>query len=280
MAEAEPLLKEAWEIRVKHSGREDREARDVELGLAEIYLRQAKFAEAEPLFRHLLDGCQTNSEPPVLDLFALVTRMALIERAFGRDDAAERLYRQALALSEEAEQAAADSTPASASTAAISRTMCIAGLASLARRNERFEEAETKYREVLASAENLLPEDNRFRVESMFPLALVLHARGKATEAEHVRDQWLAAAREEAPRGPSGVGQQIVARADVFAEQGQSPQAEEAYWQAFQHAVVGYGADHTEVRALLSKLAKLIRQRGRDREATAIEQLAHVSTEE
>jgi len=263
LAEGETLLKEAWDIRLREFGREDSTTFRFEYELAEAYMSQAKYAEAEPLARHLLEHWEKASGAESLDAFPSLIQIASIEVAKGQYDSAERLYRRALAISQQA-----------GSHADLAKSMCVAGLARVARRRQKHDEAETGCRELLALAQKALPPDSPHRSDPLHPLALVLHAQGQTVEAEQMYQKWLKAWRKQKPRPQSDAWRQIATRADALAEEGQSSQAESAYWLAFQHAISAHGPDHSDVLALYGKLAGVVRKLGRESEAAAIERLA------
>jgi tetratricopeptide (TPR) repeat protein len=281
LAEGEEMLKEAWEVARKHLGQEDNVTTQIEYSLAETLLLQAKYAEAQPLSKHLLEYAEERSGPESLDVFPSLLQLATIELAYGRLDTAEELYRRALTISRQAELLQGEiSLIGGYSPGQLTKSMCLSGLAGVARRRQRYDQAAKGDRELLDMAQEGIPEDDPRRLGPMFGLAVTLHAKGQVDEARQLQQQWLKRWREEEPRGASETRKAIVELGDLAAEKGQNSVAESIYWTALMPAVVESGPDHEDVRTLLTKLARVIRAQDRSREADAIEALTPVPPQE
>ena len=94
-AKAEPLLKEALEIRRKVLGREHPDTATSLNNLAELYQAMGDYAKAEPLFKEALEICQKVLGPEHPETAASLNNLALLEFDLGRSKEAGALARRA-----------------------------------------------------------------------------------------------------------------------------------------------------------------------------------------
>jgi tetratricopeptide (TPR) repeat protein len=198
-----------------------------------------------------------------------LSTLADVSRAEGRFAEAERLYKRALAIDEEALE-----------KDHLNVARDVNNLAKLYQAQGQYAEAEPLYRRGLAMREKDLGPVHPEVAQSLNNLAEVYYAQGKYTEAEPLHKRALAI--REKVLGPvhPEVAQSLNNLAAVYRDQGRYGAAEPFCKRALEIWQKVLGPVHPEVASSLSTLADLSRGKGRFAEAERLYKRALAIDEE
>jgi len=141
--------------------------------LGELYLREAKFAEAEPLFKRPLDIWEKGGNPSSLVVATTLNNLAALYTYLRRFEEAETIYRKSLVLRE---QRLGPEHPEVAKS--------LESLAELLLAKSKQINVDVLYLRALAIKKKAYGPESPATVECLNNLAVVYSEEGKLSEAE------------------------------------------------------------------------------------------------
>ncbi len=255
---AEPQLQRALELR---RGQPGVPASDLaaSLGeLADLYLDQARYADAEQALREAMPLVDEADREGRLQLAGSLTDLGSVYRRQGRYDEADPLYRQALDIR------LSELGPRSPVVADSYNSLAILGW-----NRGRFDEAERLYLQALAIWEGAYGEDHADVAKGLNNLALLYHHQKRHREAQRMYERAIGIYERilgpEHPRLATAVNNLGL----VMHEQGDLDAAEPRYLRALEIREKVLGAAHPDVAQTLNNLGNLRRDQKRWGEARA-----------
>jgi tetratricopeptide (TPR) repeat protein len=179
--EAEPLYKEALELRRKLFGEEHNAVAQSINNLAALYHAQGRYDEAEPLFEQTLELRKRLPGQERSELARSLNNLAELYRTQGRYEEAEPLYEQALHLWKKLH---GEEHPDVA--------LAMNNLALLYHSQKRYEDAKPLFEQTLELWKRELGEEHPDVALAMNNLALLYDAQGQYEGAEQLYTQALA----------------------------------------------------------------------------------------
>ncbi|PNH04770.1 Kinesin light chain [Tetrabaena socialis] len=254
--EAEPLSRQALELRRRVLGEEHPDTANSIHNLAACIYAQGRYAEAEPLSRQALELrlLVLGEEHP--NTASSINNLANCISDQGRYAEAELLYRQALELRQ---QVLGEEHPDTASS--------ISNLASCIQDQGHYVEAEPLYRQALELRQRVLGEEHAFATNSINNLAGCIDAQGRYTEAEPLCRQALELRRQVLGEEHPDTANSINNLANCVSAQGRYGEAETLYRQALELRWRVLGEEHPATANFIGNLAFCIQAQGRYMEA-------------
>ncbi|HVS09740.1 MAG TPA: serine/threonine-protein kinase [Planctomycetota bacterium] len=246
--EAESLLREAHDLRLKTFGDRHIEVA-LSLGsLGALQFRRGKLAEAEDLLRRALALHRSLAHSTHTDVALAANDLAAVLRNQGSLDEAEDLHREALAL----RRAAGTHTPAVAES--------LNNLAGIHLDRGEFDAARALFEESLAIREDVLGEEHPLTVQSLSNLANVVWHSGDAGRARSLLALAEASYRSQRTRGLEGLAQVLVNLAAMDLREQELEAAAERLREARAIQVSRVGPEHpalASVQVLQAQVARL-----------------------
>ena len=171
--EAEPLLKEALELRERELGAGHADTLASVSALGQLYAARGQQNKAEALYRRALEGYQRLSGKPGRQTIGALHNLGVLYAAQGRGDAAEPLFRRALEASER--------------TLGTNHPVTLADVGALALLYQvqgRFKEAGPLFKRGLESKERALGKDHPETLGFVANLGECYRRQGRMAEAE------------------------------------------------------------------------------------------------
>ena len=171
--EAEPLLKEALELRERELGAGHADTLASVSALGQLYAARGQQNKAEALYRRALEGYQSLSGKPGRQTIGALHNLGALYAAQGRGDAAEPLFRRALEASER--------------TLGTNHPVTLTGVGALALLYQvqgRFKEAGPLFKRGLESKERALGKDHPETLNFVANLGECYRRQGRLAESE------------------------------------------------------------------------------------------------
>ncbi|MBW4594736.1 MAG: tetratricopeptide repeat protein [Brasilonema angustatum HA4187-MV1] len=253
---AEPLLKQALQIRLKVLGEEHPDTASSFNNLAGLYEFQGRYDEAEPLYNQALQirlkvlGAE---HPHTASSF---NNLAALYDSQGRYDEAEPLFNQALQISLKVLGAEHPNTATS-----------LNNLALLYDSQGRYDEAEPLYNQALQISLKVLGAEHPDTARNLNNLALLYDSQGRYDEAEPLYNQALQISLKVLGAEHPDTARNLNNLALLYDSQGRYDEAEPLYNQGLQIYLKVLGEEHPETAKSLNSLAGLYKSQGRYDEA-------------
>ncbi len=278
--EAEPVLRQAVEERSRLLGEEHPETVAAATNLALVLLDEGHYREAEQRLSRALAAAEHTLPPDDPIIARIVADLADARKELGRYREAEDLYRRAIATTRgrlgdrhpqvafavnnlaadllamgrypEAEEQYREAL--SIATGSLGRghpvsAMLLSNLAEACTLQGRAAEGERLARQALTPLRSALGDEHPAVAECERILALAVADRGRYDEAEGLLRDSLRL-REAADPAHADVGRALAQLAEVYADQGRQPEANEAFARARSILVAALGSEHPDVQAL------------------------------
>jgi CHAT domain-containing protein/tetratricopeptide (TPR) repeat protein len=227
--------------------------------LANLYLNQSKYSEAEGLYKRALVILETALGASHSDVGRTLNNLALVYRAQGKYREAEGLLERALAIREKA---------LGASHPDVGQTLN--NLANLYLHEGKYVEAEELCRRALVIREKALGAGHPVVADTLNLLAGVYQAQGKYTKAEGLHKRALPMYEKAYGENHPAVAQALHTLAMVYGRQGKYSEAEGLYKRALTIREQTLGENHPDVAHTLNNLAVGYVSRGKYSEAEGL----------
>jgi CHAT domain-containing protein/Tfp pilus assembly protein PilF len=220
--------------------------------LAQIYRAQARYAEAEPLFKRSLAIREKVLGPDHPEVGQSFDNLAALYRIQARYAEAEPLVKRALVIREKA---------LGSNHPDVGRSLN--SLAELYRVQGRYVDALTLYNRSLVIFEKSLGPDHPLVATVLNNLALLYMNQGRYADAEPLYKRSLAI--RERVLGPDhpDVAQSLNNLAELYKEQGRYADAEPLLKRSLAIREKAFGSIHPDVAQSLNNLAELYKEQGR-----------------
>jgi len=235
------------------------EAADLLNQLGYYLTEQARYTEAEPLYRQALVIRQKLLGPEHPDVAACLHDLAALFNALGRFEEAETLYLHTLAVRE---KTLGPENPEVAST--------LNNLAGLYCDVGRFEAAQPLYERSLAIRQKVFGTNHPDVASSLNNLGGLYHHLGEHGQAKRLYQKALTIREKLLGRDHPDVAVCLNNLAVLYDDQGRIQEAEPIYKRALEIREKAFGPDHPEVATCLNNLASLYRVLGRYDEARVL----------
>jgi tetratricopeptide (TPR) repeat protein len=224
--------------------------------LGVLFKTQARYTEAEPLFRRALAILEKSSRPDHPNAATGLNNLAELLRETNRHAEAEPLYRRALAIDEK-----------SFGPDHFNVAIRLSNLAALLGETNRYTEAEPLLRRALAIDEKSFGPDYPNVAIRLNNLAGLLQHTNRHAEAERLyREALVIFERSLGPDHPN-VATDLNNLAGLLTETNRRAEAEPLYRRALAMDEKSFGPDHPNVASCLNNLAWLLRETNRHAEA-------------
>ncbi|WP_013325063.1 tetratricopeptide repeat protein [Gloeothece verrucosa] len=254
--QAEPLYKQALELRKRLLGDNHPDVASSLNNLAGLYYSQGRYEQAEPLYKQALELRKRLLGDNHPDVASSLNNLAGLYSSQGRYEEAEPLYKQALELRK---RLLGDNHPDVASS--------LNNLAGLYSSQGRYEEAEPLYKQALELRKRLLGDNHPNVATSLNNLAGLYDSQGRYEEAEPLYKQALELSKRLLGDNHPDVATSLNNLAGLYSSQGRYEQAEPLYKQALELSKRLLGDNHPDVATSLNNLAALYDSQGRYEEA-------------
>jgi len=231
--------------------------------LAELYLAQRKYADAEPLFQRSLAIKENALGPDNPAVAAALTSLAELYFEQGKYAEAEPLYQRALHIDEKA-LGADDPGVASA----------LNSLAGLYSEQGKYAEAESLYERSLAIREKLLGPDHPEVAAALNNLSTLEQLEGKYGEAEQHLQRALGIAEKAMKPDDPNVARGLVNLATLYQAQGKYAEAVPLYQRALSIDEKALGPEDPTLAGALSDFGVLYFEEGKYGDAEPLFQRA------
>ena len=227
--------------------------------LAELYLSQGKYIEAESLIKEALaiDRAALPENHP--DLARNVKNLAGLYNSQGRYAEAEPLIKEALAI----DRAALPENHPDLATA-------VNNLASLYNSQGRYAEAEPLFKEALAIDRIALPQNDPQIATHLNNLAFLYFSQSRYAEAELLIKEALATVRVALPENHPHIATCLNGLASLYFSQGRYAEAEPLIKEAIAIVRTALPENHPDLATYLNNLAELCKSQGRYAEADTL----------
>jgi CHAT domain-containing protein/tetratricopeptide (TPR) repeat protein len=224
--------------------------------LAVLYKNQARYADAEPLYKRALAIYEKASGPNHPSVAVALNNLALLHETQGRYADAEPLFKRALAIHEK------EGGPATV----------LGNLAMLYEEQGRYADAEPLEKRALAIREKALGPNHPYVAVDLNNLATLYQRQGRNADAESLEKRALAIS--EKSRGPSSpdVATQLDNLAYIYRAQSRYGDAEPLHRRSLAIREKALGPDHPDVANSLNHLALLYDAQGRYADALPLAQ--------
>ena len=220
--------------------------------LAQLYDKQGRYTDAEPLYKRSLAIFERVLGPDHPDVAQALNNLAELYRAQGRYSDAEPLLKRALAIRE---KALGPNHPDVA--------QALNNLAEFYRTQGRYADAEPLYKRSLATFEKALGPDHANVAISLNNLAYLYDKQGRYTDAEPLYKRSLAIFERVLGPDHPNVALSLNNLAELYRAQGRYADAEPLYKRSLAIREKELGPDHPDVAVSLHNLAELYRAQGR-----------------
>ncbi len=244
--EAEPLLRQALEIRQRELGDDDAITAQSFNNLAGLYQTQGRYAAAEPLLQKALKIRKVRSEQEPTKYAAALNNFAGLYDDQGRLDKAEPLYQQALEIDEKV-----------CGKDHIKVATKLNNLASLYQSQQKYEKAELFYQRALGIWKKEFGE-NDYRVAiGLNNLAELYNNQEKYAEAEPLYLQALEIDKNTLGENHPDYATDLNNLAGLYYNQRQYEKAEQLYLQALEIIKNTFSEVHPNQLLYLKNLVRL-----------------------
>jgi tetratricopeptide (TPR) repeat protein len=233
------------------------------VNLACVYLKEARYPEAEPLLQRVLAIREKLSGPEHPATVGILNDLAVLYNKQGRYGEAEPLCRRALAIREMVLGPEHDATATS-----------IDKLACLCREQGRLDEAEPLSQRALAIREKVLGPEHPDVADSLYNLALTYGNRGRYAEAETLCRRAIMILEKVVGPGHPDLAMILGGLAWLCGRQGKNAEAEPIYRRAVAVWEKIPGPDHPGLATDLNNLGLIYHDQGRYQEAEPLLQRA------
>ena len=248
---AEPLFRQALEIRKKALGEEHPDYATSLNNLAALYRAMGAYARAEPLYRQALEIRKKALGEEHPDYATSLNNLAELYHAMGAYDRAEPLYRQALEIRK---KALGEEHPDYATS--------LNNLAELYHAMGAYDRAEPLYRQALEITKKALGEEHPDYATSLNNLAVLYHAMGAYDRAEPLYRQALEIRKKALGEEHPDYATSLNNLAELYHEMGAYDRAEPLYRQALEIRKKALGEGHPDYATSLNNLAGLYHAMG------------------
>ncbi|MEH1809678.1 tetratricopeptide repeat protein [Nostoc sp.] len=254
--EAEPLYKQALELRKRLLG-ENHPAFATSLNnLAGLYKSTGKYSKAELLYQQALELRKRLWGEHHADVAVSLNNLALLYDEQGRYDEAEPLYLQSLELEKRL-----------VGENHLSFALILNNLALLYYHQGRYSEAEPLSQQAIELDKQFLGEENPDVATDLHNLGLIYRAQGRYSEAESLFLQSLELKQRVLQKAHPLLADTIYALGYMYREQGRYNEAEPLCIKALELDRHLLGENHPNVAESLNNLAEIYRATGRYDEA-------------
>ena len=256
LQEAEPLLRQALEIRRTALGEEHPSFATSLNNLGALYCLTGRYAEAEPLLRQAMEIRCTALGEEHPEFATNLNNLAELYRSTGRYAEAEPLLRQALEITR---TALGEEHPSFATS--------LANLAGLYESTGRYAEAEPLLRQAMEIIRTALGEEHPDFATSLHKLAGLYQSTGRYAEAERLFRQAMEITRTALGEEHPGFAASLNNLACLYQLTGRYVDAKSLCRQAMEITRKALGEEHPSFATSLANLAELYRSTGRYAEA-------------
>ncbi|MFN6526919.1 tetratricopeptide repeat protein [Nostoc sp. ChiSLP03a] len=255
-SEAEPLYKQALELRKRLLG-ENHPAFATSLNnLAGLYKSTGQYSKAELLYQQALELRKALLGENHADVAASLNNLALLYDEQGRYDEAEPLYLQSLELEKRL-----------LGENHLSFALILNNLALLYYHQGRYSEAEPLSQQAIELDKRFLGEENPDVATDLHNLGLIYRAQGRYSEAESLFLESLELKQRVLQKAHPLLADTIYALGYMYREQGRYNEAEPLCIKALELDKHLLGENHPNVAESLNNLAEIYRETGRYGEA-------------
>jgi CHAT domain-containing protein/Tfp pilus assembly protein PilF len=224
--------------------------------LAALLYTQARYAEAEPLYKRSLAIRERALGPNHPLVVQSLNDLGVLYRTQGRYAEAEPLYQRSLAISE---KTLGPNHPDTATS--------LNNLGRVLHDQGRFADAEALYRRSLAIREETLGPAHPDVAFSLHNIGTLYWERGRFAEAEPIYERSLAIREKTLPPDDAELARSLNNLALLYWNQGRYAEAEPMYQRSLAIREKTLGPEHPDVAISLNNLALLFYSQGRYAEA-------------
>lgn len=228
-------------------------------GLAQTYDAQAKYAEAEAVYRRALAIAEKTLGPTHTNTAAIRTRLAGVYQHQARYADAEAMYRRSLAIEEKALGARHPDL-----------MITLNNLANAMQRQGKYSDAEALYRRALPIAEAAKGAGHADVAQVLNNLAVLASAQGKLGDAERLHQRALAIREKALNAGHPDLAFSLNNLAGIYKMQGKNAEAEALFRRAIPILERTLGGSHPEVAIAINNLALVSESQGKLGDAEAL----------
>jgi len=261
--EAEPLFKQALEVRRKIYGENHPDVATSLNNLAEVYSKEGKYNEAEPLHKQALEIFRKIYGEYHPYVAHLLNNLAEVYSKEGKYNEAEPLLKHALEIFR---KIYGENHPDVA--------LSLNNLAGLYYEEGRYAEAEPLHKQALEIFRKIYGEYHPYVATSLNNLAEVYSIEGKYNEAEPLHKQALEIKIKIYGENHPDVATSLNNLAEVYSIEGKYNEAEPLYKQALEIKIKIYGENNPDVATSLNNLAEVYDKEGRYAEAEPLHKQA------
>ncbi|MBD2526353.1 tetratricopeptide repeat protein [Nostoc sp. FACHB-133] len=255
-SEAEPLYKQALELRKRLLGENHPSFATSLNNLAGLYKSTGQYAKAELLYQQALELRKRLWGENHADVAVSLNNLALLYDEQGRYDEAEPLYLQSLELEKRL-----------VGENHISFALILNNLALLYYHQGRYSEAEPLSQQAIELDKRFLGEENPDVATDLHNLGLIYRAQGRYDQAESLFLESLELKERLLQKAHPLLADTIYALGYMYREQGRYNEAESLCIKALELDKHLLGENHPNVAESLNNLAEIYRATGRYAEA-------------
>lgn len=259
MDEAEPLLREALDLRLKLLGPDHGDTRTTRHQLAILLESRGETQDAMELYRDALRHREETLGRNHRDLIPHLMNLAALLKADNALDAARPLYHRALQI---AERQYGNAHPTTAA--------CVDNLAGVLYAGQDLEQAENLYQRALGIAETVFGPEHPATAASAHNLGTVMDAREQYQMAETLFRRALEIRRNTAGEDHMDTASSLHNLAGVLDAIGRYDEAEPMYRRAVETWEKVVGKEHPATATSVNNLADLLREKGEYAEAEGL----------
>lgn len=230
---------------------------------------RGRYSEAEPLYKRALSIREQQLGIDHTDVAANLNNLGLLYWQQGKYEEAEPLFIRALLIRE---QKLGEMHPDTAES--------LNDLALIYRNQGKYEEAELLYKRALSICERQLGGNHPHTAICLGNLALTYKHQGKYAEAEPLLQQALTIFEQQLGTQHPHTATGLVALADLYRGMKEYERAKPLFKQALLIREQELGLSHPHTQDIRRRYISLLKEMGRDEEATALEQQGQSSSEE
>jgi tetratricopeptide (TPR) repeat protein len=254
--QAEPLMKEALEIRKQVLGTLHPAYATSLNNLAALYQSQGRYEQAEPLYLEDLKITKQVLGTNHPDYAKSLNNLALLYQSQGRYEQAEPLFQQALEIRK---QVLGTNHPSYATS--------LNNLALLYESQGRYEQAEPLYQQALEIRKQLRDTNHPDYANSLNNLAGLYQSQGRYEQAEPLYQQALEIKKQVLGTNHPDYAKSLGNLARLYKSQGRYEQAEPLLKEVSEVFKQVQGTNHPDYATSLNNLAGLYQSQGRYEEA-------------
>jgi tetratricopeptide (TPR) repeat protein len=227
--------------------------------LAELYRKQGKYKEAEPLYRRSLFIVEKQLGEDHPDVAVRLNNLAVLYQNQGKYNEAEPLYLRSLSI---VEKQLGEEHPDVATS--------LNNLAFLYHNQGKYNEAESLYLRSLSIREKQLGENHPDVATSLNNLAELYSNQGKYDEAEPLHRRSLSIVEKQLGENHPDVANSLNNLAVLYQNQGKYNEAEPLLLRSLSILEKQLGENHPNVATSLNNLAGLYKSQGKYNEAESL----------